>query len=326
MTIALTYVLPIKWSEELDRDELTRYLKRLAGYVDEVLVVDGSEEKAFSDNAEAWTPYVKHLAPDSDLSFANGKVDGVITGVRAAGHEKVVIADDDVRYARQELKRIADLLDDFDLVRPQNYFAEPMPWHAYLDTARSLINRSLGRDFPGTLGFRRSALVRLGGYDGDTMFENLELIRTIKASGGTETAPLDLFVLRLPPSSDRFVAQRIRQAYDEFVLPERMAVWLAVVPFLAWAIGTRKKGAVAAYLGATIGLAELGRRRGHGARAFPPRASLYAPAWVLERGISMWLALEAKLTGGVRYGGGRIQKAANSRRWHKKGGAREKVL
>ena len=38
-----------------------------------------------------------------------------------------------------------------DLVRPQNYF-EPLPWHARWDTARTLLNRGLGRDYPGTLG------------------------------------------------------------------------------------------------------------------------------------------------------------------------------
>ena len=31
-----------------------------------------------------------------------------------------------------------------------------------------------------------------GGYDGDVLFENLELIRTVRARGGEEAVALDL--------------------------------------------------------------------------------------------------------------------------------------
>jgi hypothetical protein len=324
MSLDLTYVLPITWSDELDREEIAAYLRRVSQWVDEVIVVDGSDHDAFADNGAAWGSFVKHLAPDSDLSFANGKVDGVITGVRAAGHDKVVIADDDVRYEQRGLERVTTLLYDFDLVRPQNYFASPMPWHGWLDTSRMLLNRSLGRDYPGTLGFKRSMLLAAGGYDGDTMFENLELIRTIRALEGREAAPLDLFVERQPPTTDRFLAQRVRQAYDEFALPERMVLWLSVVPFVGWALARRRVRAVGGAAITTVALAELGRRRGSGTRVFRPAAPLAAPLWVLERGISMWLALGARLTGGARYRDRRIPVAAHSRRWHRRRAGRER--
>src|SRR4029079_2928969 len=113
---------------------------------------------------------------------------------------------------------------------PQNYF-DPLPWHARVDAARSLLNRvhsgdrELGSgDFPGTLGVRREAFVACGGYDGDVIFENLELMRTIEAAGGRVATPLDLYVRRLPPTTAHFISQRVRQAYDDFALPVRMAV------------------------------------------------------------------------------------------------------
>ena len=67
-----------------------------------------------------------------------------------------MIADDDVRYEPAALRRAAELLDEHDLVRPQNFF-EPLPWHARWDTARTLLNRGFGRDYPGTLAVRRLA-------------------------------------------------------------------------------------------------------------------------------------------------------------------------
>ena len=105
---------------------------------------------------------VRHLPPDADLKFmSNGKVRGVMTGLRRASHETVILADDDVRYTEEGLAQMAAALDRADVVRPQNYF-DPLPWHPRLDTARALINRSTGGDWPGTLGVRRSTLRRAG--------------------------------------------------------------------------------------------------------------------------------------------------------------------
>src|SRR5213076_2669193 len=107
-----------------------------------------------------------------------------------------------------------------DLVVPQNFF-EPRPWHVYWDTTRTLINRAFGYDFPGSVGVRRAVLLGAGGYDPDVLFENLELIRTVQAVGGRVMAPPDLYVRRLPPSSRRFMEQRVRQAYDDLARPVR---------------------------------------------------------------------------------------------------------
>lgn len=309
--VQATYVLPIRWSDDRNFDELTGYLRALPDWA-ELVVVDGSPERLFKRHADAWAALGRHLRPDPALQTAMGKVGGVLTGVREARYEAVVIADDDVRYDEPSLRRTVQLLGLADCVRPQNYF-DPLPWHAVWDTARTLINRSLGADFPGSLAVRRGSLMRAGGYDGDVIFENLELIRTIRAAGGDVISPLDLYVARRPPSARHFLSQRIRQAYDDFAIPLRMAAWLAVAPGLAMAAFRRRWRAPAVTAVSLIGLAEVGRHRAGGRRFFPAAASLFAPLWVLERGICSWLALRDRLSrGGIPYSGGVIPRAASS--------------
>jgi hypothetical protein len=283
----------------------------------EAIVADGSEPAVFAaDRAAFEAAGATHLPLDPDLrGCRNGKVAGVLTAARRASHEALVIADDDVRYDRAALARTVDLLAGHDLVRPQNFF-RPLPWHARWDTARTLLNRAFGRDYPGTLAVRRTLLLDLGGYDGDVLFENLELMRTVAAAGGREAAPLDLYVPRLPPPTRHFLGQRVRQAYDDFALPARMVLWLAILPGLALAATRRRPGPpLAAAATAAVALAERGRRRAGGRAVFPATGSLAAPLWVLERGVSAWLAFAARLRhGGVAYAGTRIAVAANSRR------------
>ena len=311
--VDVSYVLPLRrWREEQDL-ELYGYLRDLAREV-EVLVVDGSDDPIFAAHARQLAPPVRHLPVDPDLRGACGKAKGVITGVQAASHERVVVADDDVRYDRAGLERVARLLDGADLVRPQNYF-DPMPWHAHWDTGRSLLNRAVGADYPGTLGVRRSRFLAVGGYDADCLFENLELIRTIEVAGGTVVAPLDLYVRRLPSTTRHFWSQRVRQAYDDFALPARMAVELAVLPVAVGLLARCRPAPLAAGAAVTVAAAEVGRRRAGGTRVFPVTASLLAPVWLAERGVCAWLAVGSRLArGGVPYAGAVLAKSANSRR------------
>jgi hypothetical protein len=122
---------------------------------------------------------------------------------------------------------------------------------------------------------------------------------------------LDLYVERLPPTASRFFSQRVRQAYDDFALPIRMTVWLAVVPITLWLLWTRRGRTVVRLALGAVALAECGRRRAGGARIFPACAPLLAPGWVVERGVCAWLAVLSRLTGGVTYGGLKIKRAAN---------------
>ncbi|MEV1075528.1 glycosyltransferase [Micromonospora parva] len=308
--LPMTYVLPLRWHSDTGLAELTDYLRWLSDRV-EVLVVDGSPPELFARHADAWAGLVRHLPPDTTGAGLNGKVVGVRTGVRAAEHEHVVIADDDIRYDQAGLTAVHLLLDEVDLVRPQNYF-DPLPWHAWWDTGRTLLNRALGADYPGTLAVRRSTFLGMGGYDPDVLFENLELIRTIRAYDRTEASPAWLYVRRLPPDAAHFRGQRVRQAYDDLAQPARLLTALAVLPALAAAVAARRPGLVFGAAAGTVALAEIGRRRAGGVAVFPATTALAAPLWLLERGVCGWLAVAQRfLLGGVRYGDTRIRRAAH---------------
>ena len=312
--IAASYVVPIRRAVPEGPGPFADYLRRLAGEVDEVIVVDGSAPEVFEAHAALWGDAVRHVPVPEASVTPMGKVGGVLTGVRLARNERVVIGDDDVFYTPEALARVVDLLGTAHVVRPQNYF-DPMPWHALWDTGRTLLNRLWGGDWPGTLGVRRSALLATGGYDGGAMFENLELVRTVRAAGGAEEAPLDLFVLRRPPDSGHFFSQRVRQAYDEFARPPRMVLSLAVLPAALTLAARGRWKTLAAGVGTISLLAEWGRRRAGGREFFPAAASLLAPAWVAERAVCSWLALGSRVfRGGIPYGGSVLKLAANSER------------
>lgn len=303
----MQYLLPIKAGPDDDLQELAHYVGTLRTRLP-VIVVDGSDPDTFRRNHELFAG-VTHVAPRDDLQCANGKVAGVLTGFALAVSDKVVIADDDVRYEPAELGRLEQLLDEADVVIPQNYYT-PLPWPARWDSARMLVNRALPfGDYPGTLGVRLSRQMRQLGYDGDVLFENLELIRSVIADGGRAMAARDLYVRRLPPTAKHFAGQRVRQAYDSLAQPSRLAVELTLLP-LALAGPSRPRVLAGLTVGSIL-TAEVGRRRAGGASYFPPSASWLAPAWLAERAVCSWVAVGRRVTfGGTPYAGRRISRAA----------------
>lgn len=304
----MSYLLPIRRNAVPDDDGLTSYLRVLAGLVEEVMVVDGSPPAVYAHHHDLWRDYCTHIPPDDTLRSLNGKAWGVNTGLLHVSHDRVVVADDDVRYDAPSLSRLCAMLEAFDVVRPQNYF-DPLPWHARWDTGRSLLNRVLGGDWPGTIGVRRACVA--DGYDGDVLFENLELWRTVRAAGGRSIVAFDLYVRRLPPRSGHFWSQRVRQAYDEFARPRRMAIQLLLLPLMATAVLTRRSWWLIGAAAVISGIAEVGRRRASGRRYFPPSTSLMAPAWVIERAVCAWGALGARFfRGGVVYSDSVLSRAA----------------
>lgn len=297
-----SYILPIATDNDEGLNELTTYLCELAKILD-VIVVDGSPDHVFRNHYQHWGDACSHVSVDSDLVTGNGKVGGILTGIRLAQHERIIVADDDVRYGVVELAQVLSYLEDFDVVRPQNYF-QPVPWHALWDMGRSLVNRMTGGDWPGTFAIRASALRATHGYRGDVMFENLEMVRTITVAGGREVAPLDVFVRRRPPPANHFFKQRTRQAYDEFARPTRAVLQLALLPVLLGATIQKRWRFLIVTGFAVAAVAEAGRRRGGGVRVFPVTASVLAPAWMLERAICMWIALAEHVRhGGIAYRG-----------------------
>ena len=307
-TAPISYVLPLRSHAPRADAELCAYLAWLAERA-EVIVVDASPPDVFAAHASAFAG-VRHLPLDPARATPMGKVGNVLTGIAAARHERIIIADDDVRYDDRSLSQVTHALGHADVVRPQNYFT-PLNWHAAWDTSRTLLNRLAGGDWPGTLGVRRSVLLRTNGYDGSAMFENLELVRTVVAAGGTEALLLDAFVARAPSTTPHFWSQRIRQAYDEFARPARLAWQLAMLPLLVFAAVRHAWAMIIIAALSSIALAEIGRRREKGRSVFPAFTALFAPAWLLERALCSWLAVASRLLwGGVRYRGGILRHAA----------------
>ncbi len=303
----IEYVLPLKWQDSAGDAELTAYLESLPEWAD-LTVVDGSPDPVFARHHRLWRQRAQHLRPDGPATL-NGKVQGVLTGLRHARHERVVIADDDVRYTPESLASVAALLEHAELVRPQNYY-DPLPWHARWDTARSLLNRAFASDYPGTLAVRRSVLLRTQGYRGDVLFENLELIRTVHAAGGRQVRADGVYVRRLPPTLRHFAGQRVRQAYDSQTQPARLAVELLLLPLLL--VLVRRPAACGALAATAVVLAEAGRRRADGTQVLDSWTALWAPLWLLERAVTSWMALAWCAAGGMPYSGQRLRTAASS--------------
>ncbi|MFY9737969.1 MAG: glycosyltransferase family 2 protein [Candidatus Cybelea sp.] len=312
MSVEATYILPIRMNAVDAINELSGYLRTLE--VTQLIVVDASDADAFDRLDREIGGFTLHIRPSVD--GRNGKVRGVLTGLRLASEDRVVVADEDVRYDGRSLREVVRRLDDADVVRPQNFFL-PAPWHAVWDSARSLINRAFDGDWPGTLAFRRSAVPK--GYNPDVLFENYELVRTIRAGGGKEDVARDLFVARRPPSFQHFIGQRVRQAYDEFARPLRLLIGLAALPLLAacWLrFGTM---AMWGFVALTTACAGAGWLRAGAGRYYSALSIAAAPLWALERGICSWLALFERLWfGGVRYSDSIIPDAASSRNERKK--------
>ncbi len=305
-----TYILPIRCADARKGAEIASYLCGLP--IEQIIVVDGSPPSVFAAHARMLPRRVEHVPPSPAIAGLNGKVRGVLTGARLARHDRIVIADDDIRYDERSLRDVLSALDHADVVRPQNYFS-PLPWHAALDSSRSLINRALDGDWPGTLGVRASALA--GGYDADVLFENLELVRSVRARGGHERVAREIFVRRLPPSAAHFASQRVRQAYDEFARPPRLILALAILPLLGVTSLQARWPIAASILLAPCILAAAGWLRAGGFRRLPAVAVLLAPLWMLERACCSWLALYERVRfGGVRYAGSVIRVAATPSR------------
>lgn len=308
----ISYVLPIlRRAGEDGLDELTDYLVWLSERV-EVVVADGSAPEVFAVHRQHWGPRVVHL-PVENGPHRYGKVTGVHLGVAAASYEAVILADDDVRYTDDGLCEMGKALVTADLVRPQNYFS-PLPWHAAWDTARTLLNRAFDADSPGTLGVRRSFFMTMNGYSDEAMYENLELIRTVAAHGGRITERPDLYVRRLPGTARRFFEQRPRQAYDDFAQPIKLGGFLAAAPAMAWMFRRTTVGHRVVPLAAlcSVMVAESGRRRHGGSQFFSAITPWFAPLWLVERSVGVWLAVLYRLTGGVPYAGTRFRVAAHS--------------
>ena len=317
-----TYLLPIRRAgfSATEAAELAEYFRGLNNAGCDVLVVDGSPASVLEQHHEVWHSLSRHEEVDRSFGYLNDKVNGIHTGVNLASSEKIILADDDIRYAPSEIDRVCALLDDFEVVRPQN-FLSPLPWWARMEAARMLVNRATLRtaDYPGTCAFRRATMLRAGHYDGDVLFDNEEIIRHFASEGATIDYATNLFVQKRPPTWQKWFEQRPRQAYEDFGLRTKTALFFSVLPLailVAFAAGVKGiaffAGAIAAL---AITLAAIGRRRGTAAQHFPLSVCLFAPLWIFERALSTYWALAWHLTHGGYPFGDRILSKGIGRDW-----------
>jgi hypothetical protein len=270
-------------------------------------VVDGSPAPVFAAHHLAWSSIARHVGVDPQYRYLNGKVNGVHTGVALASCEKIILADDDIRYTARDVALMCELLDEHEMVRPQNYLS-PLPWWARMEAARMLVNRGVLRtgDYPGTCGLRRSAMLRVGHYDGDVLFDNEEIVRHFIVKGATVCHANDFFILKRPPTLAKWREQRPRQAYEDFVMRAKTLAFMAVLPVAGLALALWGAGALLAYAAAIAACAIIVAERGRRGRArgfFPARVTLHAPLWVLERSLSVYWALYWRIAyGGYPFG------------------------
>jgi len=316
-----TYLLTIRRVrfDAREAEHFRDYFRMLDGAGCEVLVVDGSPRDVFDAHALACGDSCRHVPVDPVYRYLNGKVNGIHTGVALAEREYVILADDDIRYTPEDVRRMAGLLRGCDMVRPQNYL-RPLPLRARTESARMLINRAWisEGDYPGTLGVRRGAMLRVGHYDGDVLFDNEEIVRHFRARGANVLYARDFFILKRPPSFRKWVEQRPRQAYEDFVMRAKTAFFAALPVVLVmaslfagprWALAFAAAVAFGSILVAARGLGDGARR------VFPPWLCLYAPLWVAERAASTYWAFYWRVARGGYPFGDKLLSKGTGRAW-----------
>jgi hypothetical protein len=317
-----TYILPIRRVRASRREAsaFARYFRLLAQAGCEVIVVDGSAPEVFAEHDRAWRDLCRHVTVDPKYTYLNGKVNGVHTGVDLARSEKIVLADDDIRYTAEDIERACDLLERHDMVRPQNYLS-PLPWWARMESARMLINRGVLRtgDYPGTCAFRRSTCLSVGHYDGDVLFDNEEIVRHFALQGAKVFYALDLFILKRPPTFRKWVEQRPRQAYEDFVMRAKTLLFISLLPLtIILGLFMKARAALAficfVFVSAML-IALRGILRDKAYRFFPAYVILYAPVWVIERVLSTYWAIYWRVARGGYPFGDRLLSKGTGRAW-----------
>lgn len=280
-----SYVVPIEQAAASVEEArtLSAYLSTLSVARCDVVILDSSPRPVFDELHRVFRWVGRHVAVPACA-------DPVRAAIEVAGCEKVIIAHPEVRYAAVDLDQMCDLLEQHEVVEPQDYF-DPLPWWGGIDAGRMLVHRGI-EPFPdhgGTFGFRRAAI---GGLGGDT-------VRRLAANGADVLSPSNMFVQRRPPQLADWLRQRPRQADDDFAMPVKSAFFFALIPMtvlLALIGGLRvATGYVGAVAFASMVLAVRGRIGA--APFFPLRACLFAPLWVLERSVSVYWALLRKMRG-----------------------------
>lgn len=310
----MTYICPLR-AQVINNDtiqEQAEYWNFLFSQGCEVIVIDGSPPEVFHEHKRQWKN-VRLEKVDNSFGYLNGKVNAIWTALPMASCEKIILADDDIIYKVEDLERMFQELGEFEVVRPQNYFHPQELW-TRIDSARILWNRSAFKegDFPGTLGFQKQVLLRAGHYDGDVLFDNEELVKHFQNKKARISFALDFFIERRPPGLKKWLEQRPRQAYEDFIMRKRTWFFFSLVPaFVLLKIMDKRRLLFAGFTAVTLFsiLKALKGRKKNADKYFPIGIVLFSPLWVIERSLSIYVALYWKVTkGGYPFGDKIVQK------------------
>ena len=108
-----TYLLPFRRAlfDKVEAATLNRYLEMIEEARCEVILIDGSPPEVFARNRSELSASCRHEPVDRRYGYLNDKVNGVHTGVALASFEKIILADDDIRYKTEQIAQILQLLD-----------------------------------------------------------------------------------------------------------------------------------------------------------------------------------------------------------------------
>jgi hypothetical protein len=274
------------WSFDAVRN-LARYLSNLAVTDCDVLVIDHSPRELFELHRTVLRWVGRHVS-------VSRNTDPVRAAVELSACEKVIVATEDVRYSPADIESMCQLLDSHEVVEPQQYLS-PLPWWGGIEAGRMLVHRGIER-FGGhssTYAFRRSVIRSIRGAD----VGGESAIRRLALRGADVHGAGELFVRRMPPGLRDWVRERPRQADEDFAVPLKSVLFLAILPIAVALIlvgGLRVAGGYAGGIAfASLALAVRGRI---GASAFYPlRTCALAPVWVFERSVSIYWALFRRL-------------------------------
>lgn len=161
-------------------------------------------------------------------------------------------------------------------------------------------------------------MLRVGHYDGDVLFDNEEIVRHFRARGASIAYARDFFILKHPPTFRKWLEQRPRQAYEDFVMRVKTAFFtlLPLASALIWFfLGWRGLLAFVAMVacGAVI-VAAQGLDDG-AKRFFSPSLCLYAPLWLAERTLSTYWAFYWRAAYGGYPFGDKLVAKGTGRAW-----------
>jgi hypothetical protein len=126
-------------------------------------------------------------------------------------------------------------------------------------------------------------------------------------------------VRKRPPTLRKWTEQRPRQAYEDFGLRGKTALFLSLPVFAIWIAAMFGRKSVFVYLLcisiAAVLLAAIGRCRGAAAKFFPTSVCLFAPLWIFERSSSTYWALYWHFARGGYPFGDKILSKGTGRDW-----------